>query len=144
MIFENVRFLNESDIVWDYITDIDYSVFEEIENRYGVRIPHELKSLFNEYNNGVPNKQHFKLRNGEGILSGIFSLNKDEKYNVYFYLDMMKDLNYNNYFPIGNNYYGGTIYYNMSNKNIEIYDEEQDKFYKISDNLKSFIKSLYK
>lgn len=131
------------DMIWKYKIDLaDEGVFPEIEEKYGVKIPEELKKLLRQANAATPSKYNFMLGTSEKVLGAILSFNRGEKDidTVYTALDVIED---KNLVPFAIDPFGNYICYCLKDKTVVFWNHETSCAISTNKNLEEFLESLY-
>ena len=89
------------EITWKYATPISDELISEVESKYDIQLPEDLKSILKEGNNGVPSKRFFDTNVAEGHeWKTLLSYDKSDIENVYSAISILKDVDVN-LFPFG-------------------------------------------
>lgn len=129
-------------IDWKYKIELKKDALAEIESKYQVIIPDELKDLLIKANAATPSKTRFMLKVDEKVLGAILSFNPDEKEADSFETAMNIGFE-KNMIPFGIDPFGNYICYNTDDGSIMFFDHERDSFEKISVTLQEFLDKLY-
>ena len=130
-------------IEWKYKIEVqNTNVFTEIEKERQISFPKDLKELIIEANAATPSKYNFMVNNSEKAFGAILSFNRDEADtdSVFTALNAISD---RNLLPFGIDPFGNYICYSLNNNSVIFWDHETDGVIPVSDNLSSFLDSLY-
>ena len=129
-------------IEWKYKIDLKENALSQMEEKYKIRIPDDLRELLKIANAATPSKPKFKLKTEEKLLGAILSFNPNETEADSFDDAMQIDFG-KGVIPFGIDPFGNYICYNTANKSIMFYDYEVERLEKITSGLEEFLKLLY-
>ena len=122
---------------WEYIKKLnDNNVFENIEKKYKIKIPDNLKKYITEYNANIFDTDKFK----EKVFNALFSYNEDDKCNIFFILD---NFNHKNLLPFADDVSGDIICIDLKDNTIKLVSHETDEIEFVANSLDKFMNSLY-
>ena len=126
---------------WKYVKSInDSKSIENIEQKFNVKIPVDLKYIIIKYNGARPLKNIFDTQNSkERVFKSLLSYNKEDKENIYIY----DELFHRGYIPFAITPSGDLLCINKENQNVELYLHETDIFELICSDITKFIDTLY-
>lgn len=127
---------------WKYYEEIkDVEVFKELEKKYGVVIPDNLKEFINEHNAATPSKSTIKNSNGnERVFGAILSFNESDADNVFVALEVIKD---KELIPIGIDPFGNYFCLSLVDESIKFIDHETSEKEDIANNIEEMVSKLY-
>ena len=127
---------------WEYIKKLnDNNVFENIEKKYKIKIPDNLKKYITEYNAGEPTPNIFDTdKFKEKVFHALFSYNEDDKCNIFFILD---NFNHKNLLPFADDVSGDIICIDLKDNTIKLVSHETDEIEFVANSLDKFMNSLY-
>lgn len=131
------------DIIWKYKIEItDQSVFSELESKYSLTIPEELKAFLVEHNAATPSKTHFMIGSTERIFGAVLSFNREDTDvdTVFTAFDAIED---RSLVPFGIDPFGNYICYALADDQIVFWDHESGNILTTGSGLKRFITQLY-
>lgn len=127
---------------WEYIKTLnDKNIFENIEKKYKIKIPNDLKEIILKYNSGEPTPNIFDTYKSKGkVFNALFSYNENDKCNIFFILN---NFNHKNLFPFADDVSGDTICIDLKDNTIKLVRHETDEIEFVSNSLNEFMNSLY-
>lgn len=126
---------------WLHATPISDELIAEIENRYNVQLPEDLKSILKEGNNGVPSKRFFDTNVAEGHeWKTLLSYDKSDMENIYSALSVLKDVDAD-LFPFGNDPAGNIIC--LKKNKVVLWHHETDEIEFVANSISEFLAKLY-
>lgn len=129
------------EITWKYATPISDKLISEVENKYDIQLPEDLKSILKEGNNGVPSKGFFDTNVVEGHeWKTLLSYDKSDIENVYSAIAILKDVDID-LFPFGNDPAGNMIC--LKRGKVVFWNHETDALEYIADSVSGFLTKLY-
>lgn len=129
------------EITWKYATPISDELISEVENKYDVQLPEDLKSILKEGNNGVPSKRFFDTDVAEGYeWKTLLSYYKSDIENVYSAISILKDVDID-LFPFGNDPAGNLIC--LKGGKVVFWNHETDTLEIIASSVSEFLAKLY-
>ena len=126
---------------WKYKIDVeDVSVFDEIEQEYGLQITTKLRDFFVNYNAATPDNCHFVAGGVEKILGAVLSVNKADTDvdTIYTALPF-----YDGLVPFGIDPFGNYIAYSVAGGQVVFVNHETEEAVVVSDSLDAFVNMLY-
>ena len=129
------------EITWKYATPISDELISEVESKYDIQLPEDLKSILKEGNNGVPSKRFFDTNVAEGHeWKTLLSYDKSDIENVYSAISILKDVDVN-LFPFGNDPAGNMIC--LKGGKVVFWNHETDALEFVADSISEFLAKLY-
>lgn len=130
------------ELTWKYTIKIkDENVFKNVEEKYGVTIPDEVKNLVIEANAGTPSKIHIRDEHGnERVFGTLLSYNDEDDDNIFHVLEHWQD---KKSLPFAVDPFGNHFAIDLSLGNIIWKDHETDKEVNITETLEEMLQNLY-
>ena len=129
------------EITWKYATPISDELISEVEGKYDIQLPKDLKSILKEGNNGVPSKRFFDTDVAEGHeWKTLLSYYKNDIENVYSAISILKDVDID-LFPFGNDPAGNMIC--LKRGKVVFWNHVTDALEFIADSVSEFLAKLY-
>jgi len=132
------------ELVWKYKIELeDETVFDDIENKRGVKIPEELKKLVKDANAASPDKYNYILESQEEkIFGAVLSFNKKDV-DVDTIFTALVIIDDKNLIPFGIDSFGNYICLNMKENTVVFWNHELQSEESTGKSLKDFLKNLY-
>lgn len=128
---------------WKYKIDVaNPNVFSDLEKKYGIVIPEELRALIRTANAATPSKYNFMLGATERVVGAILSFNEGETDTdtVYTALSAMED---KTLVPFAIDPFGNYICYANKDNKVVFWDHETSAVTSTEKGLSAFLDSLY-
>lgn len=128
---------------WKYKIDVvNQNVFSEIEKKYGITIPEELRALILMANAATPSKYNFMLGTAEKVVGALLSFNEGEPDTdtVYTALSIMED---KSLVPFAIDPFGNYICYSNNDNKVVFWNHETGEISSTGKELSDFLDSLY-
>ena len=125
---------------WKYIKPTSLEKIQAVEKEYGISLPQDLINILLECNNGRPEKSLFKVAGIERVFKKILSYNREDKENVYLFIDLIKKED-SALFPIAIDPAGNFIC--LYNGTIAFWEHESGNKRYICDTISELIEQLY-
>ena len=130
----------------------DVEVFNELERKYNISFPDELKEFIIKYNRATPEKPRFMVGTTERVFGSVFSFNRSDRSitgitTIFPMLEMFEfesltdKLQKNIPFPIDP--FGNFIAYSVKDGTVVFWDHETYEITSTGKSLKDLIESLY-
>ena len=128
-------------ITWIHATPISDELISEVENKYNVQLPNDLKTILKEGNNGVPSKRFFDSEVAKGHeWKTLLSYYKSDVENIYSVLSVLKDVDAD-LFPFGDDPAGNMIC--LKENKVVLWHHETDAIEFIANSISEFLAKLY-
>jgi len=115
---------------------------EMFQVAYTIMLDENVKDFFRENNGGIPNKNGFKLKNGdEKVLDCLLSFNRDDDESVYHYADFFKSMARLEILPFAKDPFGNLIC--LKKNRVVFWDQELEELLEVSDSFEGLIDGLY-
>lgn len=134
-----------SNITWKYVSPLkNENAIKEIEEKYFVVIPEDLKACIVHHNAGVPSPSTFDIGEKKGmVLGGLLSFNKGDLDSIYDYIDLFvcDECKKIKMLPFALDPAGNFIC--IMDNVVVYYNHETDKTVTISNSFTDFLEILY-
>lgn len=129
------------EITWKHATPISDELISEVENKYNVQLPNDLKNILKKGNNGVPSKRFFDSEVAKGHeWKTLLSYYKSDVENIYSVLSVLKDVDVD-LFPFGNDPAGNMIC--LKSGKVVFWNHETETLEFVADSISVFLGKLY-
>ena len=129
-----------NNINWKYVIPLENKEeIQEIEKKYNVLLPNDLKECIEKNNAGYPDKKIFDTEvSKEKIFKDLISYNREDEENIYQFEELFRM----NLIPFGLDPSGNVLCLNDDKKVILYLHETQEKEF-VTDNFSEFLNKLY-
>lgn len=129
-----------NNINWKYVIPLENKEeIQEIEKKYSVLLPNDLKECIENNNAGYPNKKIFDTEvSKEKIFKDLISYNREDEENIYQFEELFRI----NLIPFGLDPSGNILCLDDDKKVILYLHETQEKEF-VANNFSEFLNKLY-
>ena len=129
---------------WDFKIELkDYSVFDKLATHYDASIPEEIKVFIIFANASNPESNLIDINGVERVFETVLSFNENEPEAVSVFSIIKNDSN-KAAIPFGLDPFGNVFYYSFTDRTIQFYDHEEERYDKTNYSLSQFLSKLYK
>lgn len=128
-------------ISWRRTSVINEDIISEVENKFGIKLPDDIKHLFIEANNGRPSAYTFDSSSGkEHVMKKLLSFKREDVENVYT-AKAVVDSDDSTLFPLANDPFGNLIC--LQNNKIVYWHHETGDVEFLANSITEFLDTLY-
>lgn len=122
----------------------DKNCLANVEKRFGMNIPENLKDLICENNGGRPNPSIFKPISGEEVqIKMLLSYNEDDTETIYKCIDYFREHFENDLLPFASEASGNYFCIRASNGAVVLWQQEGSRIIELSNTIDEFFNNLY-
>lgn len=132
-----------SDIVWSFSTTLnDVNSINDVESKFVITLPHELKDIIINNNGGYPSKSKVSIPGfGETDMKMLLSFNKEDAETVYDIMDYFAKKYHGRVIPFAVD--SGSGYFCVKDNYIVFISEGNSTPIPIAENVSSFLNQLF-